>query len=149
MSPSDQIALASGIVSTIALVVALYAIYKGNRNSSVATLISLSESCRSGWNRFLEASTDDQRVYELAELMNTLEIAAAILNEDSLAGVSRTLLKAYLEQALTLLRNNAFASAQIEQMLTTPDTFECIQKFYRAPRENLPSVTRPKRWFQR
>ncbi|HZP04785.1 MAG TPA: hypothetical protein VFB43_07790 [Terracidiphilus sp.] len=149
MSSSDQIALASGVVSAIALIVAVYAIFKGNRNSSVATLISLSESCRSAWNRFLAATTDDDRTYELAELMNTLEIAAAILNEDSLAGVSKTLLRAYLEQVLTLLRNNAFASAQIEQMLSVPDTFECIQKFYRAPQDALPSITRPKRWFQR
>ncbi|HEY1648604.1 MAG TPA: hypothetical protein VGF96_11500 [Terracidiphilus sp.] len=149
MSSSDQIALASGIVSVIALVVAVYAIHKGNRNSSVATLISLSESCRGGWNRFLSSTNDEDRVYELAELMNTLEIAAAIVNEDSLAGVSKTLLKAYLEQVITLLRQNAFASAQIEQMLSVPKTFECIQKFYTAPHDSLPSVTRPKRWFQR
>jgi len=146
--PSDQIALASGIVSVIALVVAVYAIRKGNKNSSVATLISLSESCRAAWNRFLSAPNNDDRAYELAELMNTLEIAAAIVNEDSLAGVSKTLLRAYLEQVITLLKNNAFASEQIEHMLSEPKTFESIQRFYRAPQDAVPSVTRPKGWFQ-
>jgi hypothetical protein len=96
----DQIALLSLIVAILALLVALLAIYKGNRNASVATLVTLYEASRQAFGRFLAAKTEDAKRYELCELMNFLEIAAAILNERSFAGVSKEIQKEYLNEVL-------------------------------------------------
>jgi hypothetical protein len=137
---------ASLFISLLALCVAGYAIYKGNRNSSVATLVTLFEASRQAWQRFLSAETEDIKWYELAELMNLLEIASAILNEKSFAGASKDLLRDYLNEVVSLLRNDQYASSAIERMFSAPTTFEHIRKFYNA--KSALSVTKPKQWFQ-
>ena len=128
MGTFDPIAGASIFISLLALIVAVFAIYKGNRNSSVATLVTLIEASRQAWQRFLSAETDEIKWYELADLMNLLELASAILNEKSFAGVSKDLLSDYLNEAVFLLRNNQYAETAIERMFSTPTTFEHIHK---------------------
>jgi hypothetical protein len=133
LSLSDQIAIASGAVSftisVIALVVALFAIQKGDRNSSAATLVTLNEAFRQAWQRFLSAKDDTTRQYEFSELMNLLEICSAIYLEDSLSGVSRELAEEYLGNTLSLLEGNQDARAQIESMRHSPTTFKYIRRF--------------------
>lgn len=147
MHASDWIAVAALAIAVISLVVALFAIYKGNRNSSVATLVMLSEAARAAWQRFLSAS-ETQKSFELAELMNLVEVGCAILNEGSLAGVSKQLLRDYLKEVIGLISKDAYATAEIEKMFSSATTFEHIRKFYKAKRSDPLSVTIPKRWFQ-
>lgn len=147
MQAADWIALSSLFVAVIALVVAITAIYKGNRNSSVATLVTLSEASRQAWQRFLSAPNEDTKWYELAELVNLLEISSAILNEKSFAGVSKDLLKDYLSEAVSLLINDPYASKAVDKMWSAPTTFEHIRKFYNAKKSQPLSVV-PKQWFQ-
>jgi hypothetical protein len=129
LNVSDQIAIASWAVSLIALAVALFAIRKGNRNSSAATLVTLNEACRQAWHRFLSANGEEERQYEFSELMNLLEIGSAIYLEGSLAGVSRELIEEYLGNALSLLESNQDARARIERMRHSPTTFKYICRF--------------------
>jgi hypothetical protein len=126
---SDWIAITSGAISLIALAVALYAIRKGNRNSSAATLVTLNEACRQAWHRFLSAKNQEERQYEFAELMNLLEIGSAIYLEGSLAGVSRELTEEYLGNTLSLLESHKDARARIELMRHSPTTFKYIRQF--------------------
>lgn len=148
MQAADWIALGSLIVAVISAAVAIYAIYKGNRNSSVATLVTISEASREAWQRFLTAPTDDTKWNELCELMNLLEIASAILNEKSFVGVSKRLLKDYLNEVLSLLINDAYASKAVDKMFSSETTFEHIRKFYNSRQTQPLSVTTPRQWFQ-
>ena len=120
------------VVSVTALVVAIFAIRQGNRNSSAATLVALNEGFRQAWQRFLLALSDQdstRQQYELSELMNMVEIASAIYLEGSLSGVSRELMEAYLDRSLSLLANNPNARKQISAMLDSPATFKYIRMF--------------------
>lgn len=148
MQSSDHTALLSLIVAILALLVALLAIYKGNRNASVATLVTLYEASRQAFQRFLSAETENRKRYELCELMNLLEIAAAILNERSFVGVSREIQREYLNEVLELLIDDKYARETIDNMLSAPSTFAHIRKFYKAKRNQPLSVVTPRQWFQ-
>ena len=150
MQTADWIALASLVVALAALAVAFYAIYKGNRNSSVATLVTLNDGFRQAWSRFIsavKAEDEEAKYFELAELMNLLEIACGIQSEKSLSGMSNQVVKDYLEQALKLLIGNEYTNQQIPQMLHQPSTFINIKKFINAKRSHL-SVVIPPEWYQ-
>jgi len=148
LQTSDQIALLALIVAILALVVAMLAIYKGNRNASVATLVTLYEASRQAFQRYLSEKAEDAKRYELCELMNLLEIAAAILNERSFAGVSKEIQREYLNEVLELLIGDKYARETIDNMLSAPTTFEHIRKFYSAKRSQPLSVVTPRQWFQ-
>lgn len=148
MQTSDLIALLSLIVAFLAIWVALLAIYKGNRNASVATLVTLYEASRQAFQRFLSADTENAKRYELCELMNLLEIAAAILNERSFAGVSKEIQREYLNEVLELLIGDQYARDTIDNMLSAPSTFAHIRKFYNGKRSQQLSVVTPPQWFQ-
>jgi hypothetical protein len=129
LPPSDQIALATGLISgtisLIALAVALFAIRKGNKNSSAAILVTLNDSFRQAWQRFLAAEDETSRQHEFAELLNVMEIACAIYLEKSLAGVSRKLAEEYISHILT----NVDAQERLASMINSPTTFEYIAGF--------------------
>lgn len=148
MTTSDKVALLSVVVAILALFVAMLAIYKGNRNASVATLVTLYEASRQAFQRFLSAKTEDAKRYELCELMNLLEIAAAILNERSFAGVSKGIQREYLNEVLELLIGDNYARETIDNMLSAPSTFAHIRTFYSAKRSQPLSVVNPRQWFQ-
>jgi len=126
----------------------MLAIYKGNRNASVATLVTLYEASRQAFQRFLSEKTEDAKRYELCELMNLLEIAAAILNERSFAGVSKEIQREYLNEVLELLIGDKYARETIDNMLSAPTTFAHIRKFYSVKRSQPLSVVTPRQWFQ-
>ena len=132
----------------LALVVAVLAIYKGNRNASVATLVTLYEASRQGFKRFLSAKTEDDKRYELCELINLLEIAAAILNERSFVGVSKGIQRDYLNEVLELLIDDEYARETIDKMLSAPSTFAHIRTFYSVKRSQPLSVVKARQWFQ-
>lgn len=136
MSAADKIALWSLVVAiaalfiaVVSLVVAAYAIRKGNRNSSVATMLTLSEAAREAWKRFLSSKDEDERSHELAELMNLLEVACGMLNEGSIVGISNELLRELLKQELDLIDGDEFSKREIAKLLSAPHTFAEIRKF--------------------
>jgi len=147
---SDWIALVSGaaslLVALAALAVALFALYRGNRNTSAATVVALNVAFRDAWERFLNAKEDDQE-FHFAELMNLFEIACAICQENSLAGVSADLVKIYMQDTLGELVKSPYADVQVPFLLTGPTTFLHIKKFM-DDKPTHPSVTVPNKWYQ-
>lgn len=116
--------------------VAVYTLRKSDRNSSVATLVTLNDGFRQAWQRFLSAE-GERRDYEFAELMNLLEIACAIDKEKSLVGVSRELAREYLGHVVQLLELNDDAQNRIAAAAHDPTTFKYIRLFQaRARRRN-------------
>jgi hypothetical protein len=104
-SRGDLIAFWSLIIGIIAIVLALLTLRRGNKNSSVASMIPLNAEIRGMWDQYISsfASVDFTTVLELEtlereialkleQLMNVLEIAAAIEVEGTLSGVSRVLM---------------------------------------------------------
>jgi hypothetical protein len=154
---ADKIALASLVIAIVsffialvALAVSMYATFKSNRNSSVATLVTLSEAFREAWSRFIKATREndnDTKYYELAELMNLFEIACGIQLENSLSGMSMVLIKEYLEKALGLLISTEYTNKYVPGMLQDPLTFCNIKRFINSRPKYL-SVTIPPSWYQ-
>ena len=147
MEAADNIATASFVVSLIAAAVSIYAIFKSNRNSSVATLVSLNQGWSQAWKSFLTSKDDEERFFNLAELMNLLEIACGIQVEHSLFGMSRIILTDYLDDSLTLLIDNSFTNVEIAKMLHSPKTFRNVKQIIKSKPKYL-SVTVPLKWFQ-
>jgi hypothetical protein len=142
-------AIAAVVAAVAAIFVAIYTAFKANRNSSVATMVTLNESAREAWHQFIFANSDRDRSYPLAELLNTLEIACSILNEGSCAGVSKELLGQYLKEAISALKEDSDSSRMIEELFSDEKTFEHIQKYYKERPPNPMSITTPRQWFQR
>ena len=106
MSSSDWVAAASLFISFVALVVSWFGIWRANRTTSAATLVTLNEGFRQAWTRFFDAQQEGQH-YELAELLNLFEIACAIYLEKSLSGNARALMFEYLDNVLQHLVRNS------------------------------------------
>ncbi len=83
MTNADLIALASGAVAVAALLVAVYAIVRSNRNSSAATVVALNEHFRQAWQWYFDEREEDKKDYQFAELANLLEVACGIHDEGS------------------------------------------------------------------
>ena len=146
MTSSDWIAAASLAVSIVALFVSWFAIWRSNRTTSAATFVSLNEGFRQAWTRFFDASPQTKS-YELAELLNLLEIGCAIYLEGSLSGNARKLTLEYLRNVLQHLVEDDYTNAQIPVLLQAPHTFIFIRRFLNQKVQHL-SVTIPPRWHQ-
>jgi hypothetical protein len=123
------VALASMIVSVASVLVAWYAICRGNKNSSAVALITLNEGFRQAWQRFIDAKDDSDKQFQLSELMNLVELACAIHSERSLVGVSRELVQDYLQSSLSLLGGNDEIKNRIPKMFQSPETFKYVRRF--------------------
>lgn len=147
MSTSDLIALASLAVALVALLISVYAIVRANATASAATLVTLNEGFRQAWERCLRSQAEDATCYELAELLNLLEIACAVYLDRSLSGNSRKLAFEYLDSALSLLIGNSSLNDRVPRLLQTDTTFIFIKRFLRKKRSSL-SVTVPPEWYE-
>lgn len=145
MSFADTIALVSLFVSLAALAVSAFAILRANTTTSGSTIVSLSEAFRQAWDRYFKAEPD-QKSYELAELLNLLEIACAVYDEWSLSGNARKLTFDYLRRVLSLIIEHKEISAEIEKLLQDKDTFFYIKKFLRKNGTELKMI--PLAWYQ-
>lgn len=122
---------ASLVVALAALLVAWLAISRSDRNTSGATLVTLYESFRQGWARFQNETDDPIRSrYEMAELMNTFEIACAIHQGRSIHGHSRSILEEYLCDMLAKFAGDDGAAACIRSMVDGPSTFKYVAMFH-------------------
>lgn len=146
MSFADTIALISLLVSLAALVVSVFAIVRANNTTSGSTIIALSEAFRQAWDRYFNAKPE-QKSYELAELMNLLEIACAVHLEWSLSGNARKLVFDYLRRVLSELIKHEEISAEIGKLLQDKETFFFIKKFLRKSGAELNKKI-PPAWYQ-
>lgn len=118
------------MVALAALAVALYAVYRGNRNTSAATAAALVVAFRDAWDRYLHDGNDPTRKeFHFAELMNLFEICCAICRENSLIGVSHRLMVSYLRDAWKALEKDPYASEKKPALHTDKDTFSEIEAF--------------------
>ena len=90
---------------------------------------------------------EDATNYELAELLNLLEIACAIYLEKSLSGNSRKLIFEYLDSVLSLLIKNSSLNDRVPRLLQTEKTFIFIKRSLKKKRSTL-SVTIPPEWYE-
>lgn len=125
------IAGASLVTSIVALVVAVLAWRRADRNSSAATLVAISEGLRTAWERFLATDPDDEvaTAFQFAELVNLLELACAILVDKAVHGTTRELLDQYVAKALKILAGNQPACDRIEALREDPDTFKYVRRY--------------------
>lgn len=133
MTPNDWatlfLSVASLVVAVVALYVALVAVRRSDRNTSGATLVTLYESFRQGWARFQNEPDAEKSRYEMAELMNTFEIACAIHQDQSIHGHSRQLLEEYLCDTISKFARDDEAAAIIHSMIDGPTTFKYLAMF--------------------
>jgi len=122
----------------IALIVAIYAIRRGNRNASVATLVTLNDGFRQGWQRVFSAEADKD--HEFSELLNLLEIACGIHKEKSLVGVSRELSREYIEHVILLMERDDDCRRRIAEAIHAPSTFKYIAWLRKDMRRRNPQL---------
>lgn len=127
--PALVVSGASLFASVLALWIASVAIGRSDKNASAATMVTLYEGFREGWRRFLKADEEGDRYFEMAELMNTFEIACGIHQEGSIHGVSRELLEEYLCNTLSDIAANSDAQRQVHAMVEAATTFKYVARF--------------------
>ena len=151
-----MVAVFSLVAALTSVYVSVYAIRKGNKNSSIATLVVLTEALREAWGKFIlsikavqkEPQSECNRYMYLSELMNVIEAGCAIQNEKSLSGVSKDLMKSHLVNSLELLVGNDYARSEIPKMLTDSTTFEHIKKFLKSQRNYRSRIIIPVEWYE-
>jgi hypothetical protein len=107
-------------------------------------MVTLNEGYRQAWVRFF-ASED--KSWELAELMNLVEIGCAAYIEESITGNSREILLDYLSRVLETLKNNEYSNTEIEKKLIQSDDTFIFVKLFLNSNPKL-SVIIPPRWYE-
>src|SRR5262249_17979792 len=96
---------------------------------------------------YFDSKEPEQRSYQLAELLNLLEIACAVYDEWSLSGNARKLVYSYLKNVLSDLIKHKEISAEIEKkLLQDKETFFFIKKFLSKNGAKLKMI--PVAWYQ-
>lgn len=91
------------------------------------------------------AALDDKITIHLQNLMNVLEIAAAIELECTLSGVSRVLMRDYLEQMLDMLIRDDYTNAKVSELLQDDTTYIFIRRFLK--KTVPPNSILPPQWY--
>lgn len=138
----DQVAYASLVVSALSLMITLAALGvawwtlgRGNRNASAATVLTIGEYFRAGWERFWIAAAlkdEEKQRYALAELLNVAELACIVVNEGTLAGESRKACQRYLEGFCADLEREVLLE-DVRKLRSSTVTFSGLVRFISAP----------------
>jgi hypothetical protein len=157
-SRGDLIAFWSLIGGLMAVLIAILTLRRGNKNSSVASMIPLNAEIRGMWDEYTAsfASLDFTTSLEFAKLereiatklerlMNVLELAAAIEVEGTLSGVSRVLMRDYLGRMLDIIISDDYTNAKVSELLQDDITFIFIRRFLK---KSAPlSAVLPPKWY--
>lgn len=122
--------VAALLASAVALIVAVIALRRSDRNASAATLVSLYEALRSAWGRYLQAKKPAQSEFEFAELVNLIELACSIYLDKAVHGAAREMLEEYLLEVLEILRSDDGARNRIASLMERPNTFKYLRRFF-------------------
>lgn len=121
------------LIALVALVVSLVALHRSDRTSSAGTLVSVYDSISSAWARFLVAEGDAKQSFELAELLNRLEVACAMSLGGGIHGAAKELLDDYVENSLIEISTDGSALQVIHRFRQRSTTFKYIVRFIGAP----------------
>lgn len=121
--------VAALVASAAALLIAIVALHRSDRNASAATLVSLYEALRAAWGRYLAAKKPQEAAFEFAELVNLLELACAIHQDNAVHGAAREMLEEYLLDVLPIFRDDPSARERIASMRDRPNTFKYLKRF--------------------
>lgn len=117
------------VASAAALIIAIVALRRSDRNASAATLVSLYEALRAAWGRYLAAKKPQQAEFEFAELINLLELACAIHQDKAVHGASREMLEEYLLDVLAIFRDDEGVRQRIASLRDRANTFKYLKRF--------------------
>jgi hypothetical protein len=146
------------VISAFAVVLALLTLRRGNKNSSVASMIPLNAEIRDMWTQYISSFQDiefdtipeleafeREIIRKLERLMNVLEIAAAIEVEGTLTGISRDLMRDYLRRTLEDIIRNDYTSSKVSSLLQDDKTYIFIRRFLK--QRSRVSVVLPPNWY--
>lgn len=119
--------IASLTIALVALVVALLALRRSDKNTSAATLVTLNEAFTAAWQRYLAPKA--KRDFEFGNLANLLEIGCAFHHEGSIHGASKEILGHYLESILGMIEELPDARKRLQALREDPDNFKYIIRF--------------------
>lgn len=117
------------VVSGAALSIAVFTVWRTDRNSSAATLVSLYEAMRAAWGRYFQAEKPEQINFEFAELINLIELACAVYLDAAVHGAMREMLEEYLIEVLDLLRADGEARNRMVDLMERPNTYKYLKRF--------------------
>ncbi len=154
---ADKLALSTLCIAVIALLIAWRTLWRSNLNASVATASSLMADIQTSLNEYIGSipappsppseEQEGQMTEKLEILMNRLEMASAICVERSLFGISRTLVRNYVLDVLTVIVENNYVCMEAGKLLKDEATFKYIRWFMEiAPKG---SITTPSGWYVR
>ncbi len=157
-SRGDLIAIWSLIGGFTAVLIAILTLRRGNKNSSVASMIPLNAEIRDMWDEYIASFTsldfttslelealEREISTKLERLLNVLELAAAIEVEGTLSGVSRVLMRDYLSRMLDIIISDDYTNARVSELLQDDSTFIFIRRFLK---KSAPlSAVLPPDWY--
>lgn len=123
--------LASLAVALVALVLSLIALHRSDRTSSAGTLVGVYDSISAAWDRFLAANSVAKQNFELAELLNRIEVACSMSLSQGIHGAAKELLDEYVESSMLAIAGEEGAAEAVRRMRERPTTFKYIQLFIR------------------
>ena len=129
--------LASLAVALVALVLSLVALHRSDRTSSAGTLVSVYDSISAAWDRFLAADSFAKQNFELAELLNRIEVACSMSLSQGIHGAAKELLDEYVESSMLAIVSEQGAAETVRRMRERPTTFKYIQRFIRVPKRRV------------
>ena len=133
----------SWVITVFGFPIALIALWLGwrqlrlaRRAASAQTMVSLHESFRQAWIRVAD-TPDEAKDAPLHDLLNVVELACAVVNDDVMARRTRALLVEFLCHQMVQFENHEATRGRIEEMMQTPTTFLNIREFMADNKKSL------------
>src|SRR3990167_4966902 len=123
------IAVISVMAAIVAVIVSLVALHRADKNTSLATLVSINEGMSQAWRHYLHDETAEERELAFGDLINLLEIGCAAYLNGSIHHDSKGLLGQHLCSTLDIIGGHAPARDALHALREAPSTFEHLAKF--------------------
>jgi hypothetical protein len=122
------VAVLTLFIAGLALWVAAVTLAKSNRNASAATVVALTEGFRESWARYFSAADVDEKRASFGDLINLIELACGLVEENTLTGVSKDIQENYLNSVLVIFERVDFMNDLIS-LKQDKTTFQHINSF--------------------
>lgn len=123
------VATGSCVVSMVALAVSLIALRRSDRNTSLATLVSINQGLSDAWRHYLYDPSPEMRDLAFGDLTNLLEIGCAAYLSGSIHHESKKLLGQHLCGTLNIIEGHAPAHHALRELREAPATFANLRSF--------------------
>lgn len=128
MDFKDELFIGMLVINTLALFLAAWSICRQTDAIDVRLYFQITEKVSTAWRQYRD-SKEENRNFELTELLNLLESLARLYFKRRIHGVTRDMVKEYLLEIVPEIGRENRVREVFQENRSGPDTYDYIRRF--------------------